>query len=62
MITIIIFTNQQYKEDTIFSSLREFYTHSMIIMADAYNNIYHKKLHLSYDKTRHILDEILFTS
>ena len=39
----------------------DFYCHSMIIMADPYDNIYSKKLNFSSQHTRFILDKILFT-
>ena len=49
-------------KNAIFRNLMDFYTHSMIIIADPYNNIYSKKCNLSSQHTQFILDKILFTT
>ena len=46
---------------TVFYNLIDFYTHSMIIITDKYDNFYHKSLHLSLEHTRFILDKIWFS-
>ena len=48
------------KDNAIFSNLREFLSHSMIIIADPYDNFYQNKLHLTLEQTQFILDKILF--
>ena len=48
-------------DEQVFSNLIDFYTHSMIIIADLDENIFHKKIHLSLAHTQFILNKILLT-
>ena len=52
-------SNVYNKENAIFSNFIEFYTHSMIIMADVFDNSYQTKLHLTFTQIQFIVERIL---
>ena len=45
----------------VFSNLAQFYTHSMALLVDPYDNLYFKIFNLSSEKNRFIVDALLFS-
>ena len=54
-------TTASNSKNVFFANLNDFYTHSMTIIANPYNNFYHTSLKFSLEHTRFILDKILFS-